>query len=719
MSFQTEEELLQYTKNIVGKSFKDIDKKGVLEGNRKDKGRLGKVVETGFYGYELNNRPEADFGELGIELKVSGFKTLKNGSWSPKERISLSMINFKDIVNEDFEFSNVVSKNKKLLIIWYEYKKGVSYSDFVIRDFQLYDMSVDERTIRKDFNAIKDKVSNGLAHKLSEGDSMILGAATKGKKGGKVVQPYSDVLASTRAFSLKNSFFRKVLRDHIKGAGEIMSDSVSGKSARDNTVLHVPSNSLKTQVEPNVAQKQYTNLLKSVKDISSDAVKYLGYLNFASQFPQRSLRNQMLIYMQKPAADLVASIKTWNKFGRQVNKGSKSIKLLNPDKENEIMNVFDVKDTNGVPLPQHRIVPQTVKQNEFVEKTFTATLNKFREDLPIQLDKNFKGEGEGIYSSLEHKIVINSTLDKGLHNQYASLIREYSNSIFHSETGQYQNYDEKTKELQADSVAYLTAKNFGLDTSEYNFEYIKSWTEDKNSELLLTYHEDIQKESAELIQKIEDVIIEREITFDVPTILETNTTSLQEGEQPLTLVQYGDTFAIAKGKFKESSLHSLEGVKELGVSFTQKETAASAFELMKGHIPLKLAEQVSESKGKVQIYKRKLKDPLQHGEKDMYFVGVASLTNIKAISRLTEDRKIAETTLEKLTSKGIGISEHQKMEKDLAMRDRDSDGMTDLQERRTGTNPLNRDTDGDGVPDNIDTNSRSKKLEQPELDLSL
>ncbi|WP_253719089.1 Sau3AI family type II restriction endonuclease [Bacillus mycoides] len=220
MNFETEEHLLEYTKNIIGKRFKDIDKKGLLQGNNSDKGILGKVVETGFYGYKLNNRSEADFSKLGIELKVSGFKILQDGSRSAKERISLSMINYKDIIHEEYEFSKVISKNKKLLIIWYEYIKGVPYADFVIRDLQLYDMSQDEEIIRNDFDTIKQKIVNGLAHKLSEGDSVILGAARKGKKGQTAEQPKSDVRAPTRAFSLKNSFFSGILRDHTEGTSK-------------------------------------------------------------------------------------------------------------------------------------------------------------------------------------------------------------------------------------------------------------------------------------------------------------------------------------------------------------------------------------------------------------------------------------------------------------------------------------------------------------------
>ncbi|MGE8021507.1 Sau3AI family type II restriction endonuclease [Peribacillus frigoritolerans] len=216
MNFETEEQLINYTRGIIGKSFKEIDMKRILQGNNNDKGRLGKVVETGFYGYELNNRSEADFDKLGIELKVSGFNELQDGSWSAKERISLSMINYKNIIHEEFEFSKLISKNRKLLIIWYEYIKGIPYEDFVIRDFQLYDMSKDEAIIRNDFYIIKQKVEAGLAHKLSEGDSVILGAATKGQKGQTAEQPNSPIFAPTRAFSLKNSYFRGVLIEHVK-----------------------------------------------------------------------------------------------------------------------------------------------------------------------------------------------------------------------------------------------------------------------------------------------------------------------------------------------------------------------------------------------------------------------------------------------------------------------------------------------------------------------
>jgi len=214
MIFQSIEELLQKTEEIVGKSFGEIDKQGLLQTKKQDKGILGKVVETGFYGYSLNNLAQADFANIGVELKVSGFRTLKKGGWSAKERISLSQINYNDMIHEPFEFSSVISKSKKLLFVWYEYIKGGDKKDFVIHDFQLYDLSKIEPIIRNDYNMIQQKVAAGLAHKLSEGESVILGAAPKGAAGQTRSQPNSPIPAPTRAFSLKNSFLRGVLNEH-------------------------------------------------------------------------------------------------------------------------------------------------------------------------------------------------------------------------------------------------------------------------------------------------------------------------------------------------------------------------------------------------------------------------------------------------------------------------------------------------------------------------
>ncbi|MDE0564710.1 MutH/Sau3AI family endonuclease, partial [Exiguobacterium sp. B2(2022)] len=183
LKFDSIDSLLSKTSEIVGKTFGEIDTENYFERLSNDKGILGKIVETGFYGYPNNNKAEADFDNLGVELKVSGFTVTKKGLWSAKERISLSQINFSKIVEQEFQYSSLISKNRKILFIWYEFVKGGDPRDFVIRDYQLYDMTAIEPVIERDYLVIQDFVKKGLAHELSEGNSVVLGAATKGASG--------------------------------------------------------------------------------------------------------------------------------------------------------------------------------------------------------------------------------------------------------------------------------------------------------------------------------------------------------------------------------------------------------------------------------------------------------------------------------------------------------------------------------------------------------
>ncbi len=215
MKFDTIEELLNYTEAIKGKTFKEIDTKHLLDNTtnlKRNKGILGHVVESGFYKYPINSDPQADFDKIGVELKVTGYKKNMKGEKSAKERVSLSKIDFNKIVNEEYEYSKLIYKNRKILFIWYFYEKGKDIGDFLITDYQLYDMGQDEETFKNDFYIIKQKVKDGRAHELSEGDTSYLGACTKARTSkDRTTQPYSDIPAKPRAYSLKNSYMSGIL----------------------------------------------------------------------------------------------------------------------------------------------------------------------------------------------------------------------------------------------------------------------------------------------------------------------------------------------------------------------------------------------------------------------------------------------------------------------------------------------------------------------------
>ena len=219
MKFRTEQELLEYTSNIKGKTFKEIDSENLLANAslNRQKGLLGHVVETGFYKYPINSDSKADFEELDIELKVTGYVKNKNGSLRAKERLVLSKINYNEIINETFESSHVLGKCRKMLIIWYEYDPTKEAKDFLITDYQLYDMTNDFKIFNNDFEIIKGKVLDGRAHELSEGDTSYLGACTKARTSSdRTTQPFSDILPKPRAYSLKNAYMTGILRELIE-----------------------------------------------------------------------------------------------------------------------------------------------------------------------------------------------------------------------------------------------------------------------------------------------------------------------------------------------------------------------------------------------------------------------------------------------------------------------------------------------------------------------
>ncbi|MFC8983862.1 thrombospondin type 3 repeat-containing protein, partial [Streptomyces sp. NPDC057131] len=358
----------------------------------------------------------------------------------------------------------------------------------------------------------------------------------------------------------------------------------------------------------------------------------------------------------------------------------------------EVVNVFDMNDTKGVPLPSNDLVPGNVKEKEFSDKTFKHLIKELQEELPIVLDENYSNDDTGYYSPLEHKIVVNANSNRSFADQYRTLIHEYARSIFFNETGKYWSYDNASKELQADSVAYVVTKSFGMDTSDYNFAYVQDWAAHKDKKFLIHSQENIRNESVNLIKKIEEIIMDKNITFDIPSVLDTNTSSISEGEQLLSLIQYGETFVIIKGDYTDKTFHSLESISQLGNTFKNKLAAKTTFELMKGHIPLQSALNIGNEQGKISVFQRNLIDPNDKLKKAWYFVGVPSLTNIKALTAPTVDKELAITILRRMTKKNLTVGENHQMEKDLASRDLDKDGLTDLQEMRNGTDPVNPDT---------------------------
>ena len=99
--YHSKDELLKIAKTASGHRFSEYDINNRL--SSKNKGCLGQIIEEGLFKYPINCRAEADFANLGVELKVTGMKPSKKKEYSSKERLVLNIINYMEEYNIEFE----------------------------------------------------------------------------------------------------------------------------------------------------------------------------------------------------------------------------------------------------------------------------------------------------------------------------------------------------------------------------------------------------------------------------------------------------------------------------------------------------------------------------------------------------------------------------------------------------------------------------------------
>ena len=236
---KSKDSILAYANKLIGKTFGEIDKFNRLE-DKKGKGNLGQVVEESYFGYDVNSRAEADFSYVGVELKVTPYKVNKNKTISAKERLVLNIINYMEEYKKSFEESSFWTKNKELLLVFYEWKKELERKDYVVKDVMLHNFSEEDLiVIKKDWEIIINKIKAGKAHEISEADTNYLGACPKGANKNSVrSQPFSSELAMQRAFSLKTSYMTHLIRMRLGYKVEKTVSILKGTKKGIEEILH-------------------------------------------------------------------------------------------------------------------------------------------------------------------------------------------------------------------------------------------------------------------------------------------------------------------------------------------------------------------------------------------------------------------------------------------------------------------------------------------------
>lgn len=239
------ESILQYANKLVGISYNDIlnacreyikaydkgdisnrDKSFVdslrndkLINNKNAKGQLGNFIEKYYFGYTPNGNQEADLNKVGIEIKQTPIDYKANGDMRAGERLSITMISYKEPVEDNFYKSHVWDKIKNILFIFYVRDKSKPRLDYQIKYVKLFTPPKEDLDIIiEDYNNINKKIREGKAHEISEGDTLYLGACTKGSTAESSLQPQyynSSVLAKRRNFCFKQSYMNYVLHTYI------------------------------------------------------------------------------------------------------------------------------------------------------------------------------------------------------------------------------------------------------------------------------------------------------------------------------------------------------------------------------------------------------------------------------------------------------------------------------------------------------------------------
>lgn len=205
--------ILEFAKLLKGKTLREACDESIIKHNYSGKGDFGQILEKFYFLYEPNSESEPDFAIARLELKSTPLKQLRNKEYRSKERLVLNLINYNEVVKQDFETSTFWKKNANILLVFYLHQAGYDILDYLIKLVDEWNFpKTDLEIIKKDWQLIKQKIVDGKAHELSEGDTFYLGACTKGANAKSTrKQPFNDIPAKQRAYSLKQGYVNHII----------------------------------------------------------------------------------------------------------------------------------------------------------------------------------------------------------------------------------------------------------------------------------------------------------------------------------------------------------------------------------------------------------------------------------------------------------------------------------------------------------------------------
>lgn len=328
---------------------------------------------------------------------------------------------------------------------------------------------------------------------------------------------------------------------------QYIKDLLEGKdvSISEIRLQQLPENTPKEEKEKIIIENlAYGNDAKGLNEhlkmglkeyVNSD--QYKKYLDTISKFHNYSRRNIDLIHQQKPDATLIAGAKKWNEsFERYINKGEKGFTIYAPseykvkdlngdfvlDKDGKVktnirfipVKVFDVSQTNGKELSLNSVeLENNVENYVDIYKAIKEIADKDNIKI-VFVDKELMPRAYGSYTPAKNTIELRKGMGQG--DTLSTLIHELAHAKYQSKIITTEEY--ALNELHAESIAYVTSKHLGLDTSKQSFGYLNSYMKDRKDFTDLDRVIDkIHNDAKDLINKIDttlEKVKSKEVTKD-------------------------------------------------------------------------------------------------------------------------------------------------------------------------------------------------------------
>ncbi len=293
-----------------------------------------------------------------------------------------------------------------------------------------------------------------------------------------------------------------------------------------------------------LTSKNSTDKMKEITDRLEHGImgvfengRYTDYLQTLSKFHNYSFNNTVLIAMQ--GGTFVKGYQQWKKeFDRHVKPDEKSIKILAPSPyivKREVEKIDPqtqkpiigkdgkpVTETKEIQIPAFKIVSVfDVSQTEgkeipgITDNELTGDVEQYRDFFTaLERTSPFAMGFEALEGTVKgrcfydgQRIAINEGMSE-LQN-VKTAIHEIAHATLHNiDRDAPERPDRSTREVQAESIAYTVCQHYGLDTSDYSFNYIATWSSGRELAELKKSLATIRSTAADLINTIDGHLAE-------------------------------------------------------------------------------------------------------------------------------------------------------------------------------------------------------------------